>query len=53
MTGTLHLAKSDRGLEKIYDKKESLPLETNIVIGKTSDTSVQNYIEVDSKVCYV
>ncbi|XP_025409783.1 NADH dehydrogenase [ubiquinone] iron-sulfur protein 4, mitochondrial [Sipha flava] len=50
MTGTLHLAKSDRGLEKIYDKKESLPLETNIVIGKTSDTSVQNYIEVDSKV---
>lgn len=53
MTGAVHFTKGDQSLEKVYDKKESLLLETNSVIGKTSDTSIQNYIEVDSKVCYI
>lgn len=53
MTGAVHFAKGDQGLEKVYEKKESLLLDTNNVIGKTSNTSVQNYIEVDSKVCSV
>jgi NADH dehydrogenase (ubiquinone) Fe-S protein 4 len=49
-TGAVQLAKEDKGLEQVYTKKESLLLDTNNVIGKTSNTSVQNYIEVDSKV---
>jgi len=50
-TGAVQLAKEDKGLEQVYAKKESLLLDTNNVIGKTSNTSVQNYIEVDNKVC--
>lgn len=50
-TGAVRLAKEDKGLEQVYTKKESLLLDTNNVIGKTPNTSVQNYIEVDSKVC--
>ncbi|CAI6349993.1 unnamed protein product [Macrosiphum euphorbiae] len=49
-TGAVQLAKEDKGLEQVYTKKESLLLDTNNVIGKTSNTSVQNYIEVDNKV---
>lgn len=52
-TGAARSAKGgdgDNRLEKVYAKKESLLLDTNNVIGKTADTSVQNYIEVDDKV---
>lgn len=52
-TGAVRTAKKgeNKGLEKVYEKKEALLLDTNNIIGKTSDASVQNYIEVDSKVC--
>lgn len=50
-TGAVQLAKEDKELKEVYAKKESLLLDTNNVIGKSSNTSVQNYIEVDSKVC--
>lgn len=49
-TGTVQSAKEDKGLEKVYAKKEVLLLDTNNIIGKTPNTSIQNYIEVDSKV---
>ncbi|KAL4131456.1 hypothetical protein QTP88_008767 [Uroleucon formosanum] len=49
-TGAVQLAKEDKELKEVYAKKESLLLDTNNVIGKSSNTSVQNYIEVDSKV---
>jgi len=48
--GVVLSAKRNDGLEKVYEKKESLLLDANNVMGKTSDTSVQNYIEVDDKV---
>lgn len=51
-TGAVRSAKEDKGLEQVYVKKESLLLDTNNVIGKTANTSVQNYIEVDNKVCH-
>lgn len=50
-TAAVQLAKEDKELKEVYAKKESLLLDTNNVIGKSSNTSVQNYIEVDSKVC--
>lgn len=40
----------DKRLENVYAKKESPLLDTNNIIGKTADTSVQNYIEVNDKV---
>lgn len=49
-TGAVRSAKEDKGLEQVYAKKESLLLDTNNVIGKSANTSVQNYIEVDNKV---
>lgn len=43
-------AEKKDSLERVYVKKEMLLMDANNVIGKTSDTSVQNYIEVDGKV---
>lgn len=51
-TGAVQSAKEGKGLEKIYAKKESLLLDANNIIGKTSNTSIQNYIEVDNQVRY-
>lgn len=51
-TGAARSAKGggDKRLENVYAKKEPSLLDTNNVIGKTADTSVQNYIEVNDKV---
>lgn len=49
-TGVARSARGEKGLEKVYARKESPLLDTNNVIGKTADTSVQTYIEVDDKV---
>lgn len=50
-TGVVRSAKEEKGLEKVYARKESLLLNTDNVIGRTSDSSIQTYIEVDNKVC--
>jgi len=48
--GVARSAKEDRSVKTVDAKKEPLLLDTDNVIGKTADTSVQSYIEVDSKV---